>query len=507
MVSITVEKIQKDNLHESDALHVILVSKQMLKKKARADNYKSKSSPLPAAVLDKLRRQGFKANHEDFVPVSLQAPQGGVVEYLIAAEPPETAETFERLQSWRKLGAHAAKTAKQIKLNKINLTFEMPEKLGLAALIEGARLGSYSFSRYKSWQADSENSRSANSGGKSQNLTLTVSTKSNLDSISKQAQVFAEATCMARDLINTPGQDCTPHHIAALSKEMAKTYKLSLRVNDRADLKKMSANLLLAVARGSANQPYLLELGYKPKRRAKKTIALVGKGITFDSGGLSIKTAAGMETMKVDMAGAAAVLGAVRIAAELELPVEVRAYIPTAENMVSSNSVRPGDVVIGMNGKSVEILNTDAEGRLILADALVHAQKRGCDSIVDVATLTGACAAALGPEYAGVFSEDDRLVARLIESGAIEGERLWRLPLAAEYREMIKSPIADLKNRGGQYAGAITAALFLKEFVTTRHWAHIDIAGTASSDSDRGHVRKGAVGFGVRTLGRFLMLA
>jgi len=212
-----------------------------------------------------------------------------------------------------------------------------------------------------------------------------------------------------------------------------------------------------------------------------------------------------METMKIDMSGAAAVLGAMRILAELECPHEVRAYIPTVENMINGGATRPGDIVRGVSGKSIEILNTDAEGRLILSDALTLAEREGTDQIIDVATLTGACVVALGNDYAGLFSTSESMARGIIEAGELEGERWWRMPLAPEYRDLIKSPIADIKNTGGPVGGAITAALFLNEFVLKTPWAHLDIAGPAVSDGDKGAVRKGGTGFGARTLARYVL--
>jgi leucyl aminopeptidase len=267
----------------------------------------------------------------------------------------------------------------------------------------------------------------------------------------------------------------------------------------------MKAGALLAVAQGSEEPPYLLRLSYKPKRVTnKKVIALVGKGVTFDSGGLSIKTGSGMETMKCDMSGAAAVIATMQAVATLKPGIEIRAYVPTTENMINGVATRPGDVVRAMSGKTIEILNTDAEGRLILADALHLAQQDKCDVIIDLATLTGACMVALGTDYAGLFSNNDGLTQRLQSAGDRAGERLWRMPLAKEYKNWIKSPVADIKNIGKSFGGAITAALFLEEFIGEVEWAHLDIAGPAFVDGESGYIKRGGVGFGVRTLLNYL---
>jgi len=289
------------------------------------------------------------------------------------------------------------------------------------------------------------------------------------------------------------------------ARDIAKKGKLQLKILDRERLAKLGANALLAVSQGSSEPPYLMKLTYKPKGRSARVLSLVGKGITFDSGGLSIKTAAGMETMKCDMSGAAAVLATMQAIAILKPKFEVRAYVPTCENMINGKATRPGDVVKAMNGKTIEILNTDAEGRLILADAISLAVKEKCNHVIDLATLTGACVVALGPEYAGLFSNDHKLADKLVQCGELSGEAFWRMPLAPEYREFIKSPVADIKNTGGPWGGAITAALFLKEFVDDNSWAHLDIAGPAFSDSNKGYIKRGGVGFGVRTLLRYVL--
>ncbi|RMD84066.1 MAG: leucyl aminopeptidase, partial [Candidatus Dadabacteria bacterium] len=252
----------------------------------------------------------------------------------------------------------------------------------------------------------------------------------------------------------------------------------------------------------SAQPPYLIRLRYAPRTKVdEKHIAIVGKGITFDSGGLSIKIGEGMYTMKSDMSGAAAVLAVMSVIRSLKIQRQVTAYIPTCENMVSDRSQKPGDIVKAINGKTIEVVNTDAEGRLILADALSLAVKDGADIIIDLATLTGACMVALGAKYAGLFSTSRELAKELIHAGEKAGERLWELPLAKEYEHQLKNTVADVRNISGtRWGGAVTAALFLKEFVGRTTWAHIDIAGPAFASADDLYIKKGGVGFGVRTL-------
>jgi leucyl aminopeptidase len=280
---------------------------------------------------------------------------------------------------------------------------------------------------------------------------------------------------------------------------------MQVQVFDKARLAKMKAGALLSVAQGSQTPPYLIKMTYKPTGRTKrKVISLVGKGVTFDSGGLSIKSGAGMMDMKCDMSGAATVIAAMQAIAAVKPSCEVRAYIPATENMINGRATRPGDVVKASNGKSIEILNTDAEGRLILADALCLAEKDGCDQIIDLATLTGACLVALGKDYAGLYSTSEKMVKGLSEAAAHAGERVWHMPLADEYRSLIKSSVADIKNIGGPHGGSITAALFLQEFVENTDWAHLDIAGPAFTASASDYISKGGVGFGVGTLVRYV---
>ena len=264
-------------------------------------------------------------------------------------------------------------------------------------------------------------------------------------------------------------------------------------------------NGLLAVSRGGPEEPRFIKLRYAPTGRPKKKIALIGKGLTFDSGGLSLKPAKSMQTMKIDMSGAAAVLGTMYAVSQIKPRVQVTGYVPSSENMPSGTAQKPGDVIRYRNGKTVEVLNTDAEGRLILADALIAAREDKPDVIIDLATLTGACMVALGSQVAGLFSNDEKLTDDLMASGRKAGERLWPMPLVEEYKTDIKSNIADIKNIGGGYGGAITAALFLQEFVADTPWAHLDIAGPAFSERALPHVPRGGTGFGVRTLINYVL--
>ena len=318
-----------------------------------------------------------------------------------------------------------------------------------------------------------------------------------------EARAIAAGVQTVRDLGNGPGNLVTPSWIAARAREVAEETGVKCTVYGRKEIERMKMGGLLAVNRGSAEEPKFIVLEYAPKK-ARRHVALVGKGITFDSGGISIKPADKMEEMKFDMCGAAAVIGTIEAAARLELPVRITGLIPSTDNLPSGSAYKPGDIITMMSGKTVEIVNTDAEGRMILGDALHYASTLEPDHLIDFATLTGACVVALGNECSGLFSNDDELAQKLITAGERVGERLWRLPAWDEYKESIRSEWADMKNSGGRWGGAVTAALFLKEFVNCPSWAHIDIAGTAYTDHDNGREAKGATGVGVRGTIEFL---
>jgi leucyl aminopeptidase len=304
--------------------------------------------------------------------------------------------------------------------------------------------------------------------------------------------------------VNESPDHATPAALASAARKVAREGGLQCEVLGRERIEKLGMNLFLGVARGSAEEPQLVRLSYDPKGKGGKPVALVGKAITFDSGGLSLKTAQGMENMKTDMAGAAAVIAAMRVVAELKPPFPVRGYFGACENLPSGSAYKPGDVIVGKNGTSVEVLNTDAEGRLVLADVLSWAVEEKPAAVVDLATLTGAILVALGPWTAGLFSNDDALAEEMLASARAAGEPVWRMPLPPEMEELIKSPIADLKNTGGRHGGAINAALFLQHFVGKVPWVHLDIAGPASIDKERGYNPRGATGAGVRLLAEWI---
>ena len=365
------------------------------------------------------------------------------------------------------------------------------------AVVEGTMLGSYAFSAYRTGAAPE-------GPGEIVVLTDTARTKSAKEAV-ETARIVAETTALARDWVNTPPGDLTPAAFAdaVVGAHKDRDAKVKVSVTDDAALRKGGFGGIIGVGQGSANPPRLVQLTYAP-RGAKTHLALVGKGITYDSGGLSIKPSGSMATMKSDMAGAAAVIAATFAIAELGLPVKVTAIAPMAENMVSGTSTRPGDVLTMYGGRTVEVLNTDAEGRLVLADGLVLAQETNPDLIVDVATLTGACETALGDRVAGILGNDDELVLRTVGAGARVGEVLWQLPIAEEMPVKVRtySKVADLMQHNiDLFGGALYAAAFLQEFVGDHRWAHLDIAGPGfNSRGPYGHVPSGGTGYSVATL-------
>ncbi|MBL8487540.1 MAG: leucyl aminopeptidase [Rhodocyclaceae bacterium] len=317
----------------------------------------------------------------------------------------------------------------------------------------------------------------------------------------KEGQAIAEGMALAKDLANLPSNICTPTHLADRARAMAAEHGMAVEVLERADMEQLAMNTLLSVARGSHEPPKFIVLKHLGGKPGAKPVVLVGKGITFDTGGISLKPAPDMDEMKYDMSGAASVLGTMQAVARLRLPLNVIALVPTTENMPGGRATKPGDVITSMNGLTVEILNTDAEGRLILCDALSYAERFDPDCVIDVATLTGACVIALGHVLSGLLANDDSLARELQDAGLLAHDRVWQLPLLDDYQEQLKSNFADLANIGGRPAGTITAACFLSRFAQKYDWAHLDIAGTAY----RSGKEKGSTGRPVPLLTHFLL--
>jgi leucyl aminopeptidase len=373
----------------------------------------------------------------------------------------------------------------------------------IEALVEGVLLGLYQFAKYLSGERATPPALTSCTVLAPRGLAI-----SDAPAAFARAQNTARAVRRARDLVNEPAGTMTPTALAAAAATWAREAGVEVEVLDRDACRALGMGLYLAVSQGSVEPPQFVHLAWKPPgTSARRRIVFVGKGVTFDSGGLSLKTNEGMLDMKTDMAGAAAVLAAIAAAAREQLPIEVHALAACTENMPSGSSYKLGDVIASMAGKTVEITNTDAEGRLTLADALTFGLRLEPDAIIDLATLTGACIVALGPHTAGVMSNNDALASEWIEAAGAAGEEVWRLPLPPRLIEQLKSEVADMKNTGERWGGALTAGLFLREFVGTTPWVHVDIAGPSSADKEFAHVSKGGTGFGVATILSFLRRA
>ncbi|MBL8481205.1 MAG: leucyl aminopeptidase [Rhodocyclaceae bacterium] len=316
-----------------------------------------------------------------------------------------------------------------------------------------------------------------------------------------QGEAIAAGIALAKDLGNLPGNYCTPAHLAEQALELGRNLPIKVSVLERADMQELGMGALLSVAAGSHQPPKFIVMEYHGEGAADAPIVLVGKGITFDTGGISIKPSADMDEMKFDMCGAASVLGTMKCVATMGLPLAVVGIVPTTENMPGGGATKPGDVVTSMSGQTVEVLNTDAEGRLILCDALTYAERYDPDCVIDIATLTGACVVALGQVASGLLANDDALARELLDAGQSAYDRAWQLPLWDDYQDLLKSNFADMANIGGRYAGTITAACFLSRYTKKYKWAHLDIAGTAWRSGDK----KGATGRPVPMLMHFLL--
>lgn len=393
----------------------------------------------------------------------------------------------------RRAAAAVAKQAAKVETVATTLvaTIDPVERPAAAqAITEGFVLGSY---RYLEFKGAEEPSKLASV------QLLAGRVGGRLVAAVERGLAVADAVTFARDLVNRPSRDKSPEAMVGFAEKRLARRGVRVEVLQGRDLERARMGGVVGVGQGSERSPRFLKLTYAP-RGGSGALAFVGKGVVFDSGGLSLKTANGMETMKTDMSGAAAVIAAMSVLRALDVQTNITGYVPLVENMPSGSAIRPGDVLTMRNGKTVEVLNTDAEGRLILADALSMAVDDGNDAIVDVATLTGACMVALGDKVAGLMGNDDAWRDEVRAAADRASEPVWPLPLPDDYKKQLESEVADVKNIGGSYGGALTAGLFLAEFVGETPWAHVDIAGPARAGSDDGHVAKGGTGFGVRTL-------
>ena len=408
-----------------------------------------------------------------------------------------SAKTFSNYELRRIAGA-AVRTLKSRGLR--SFAFVTPPSLAaedaVRAIVEGAYVGNFDPDYYRSDRKDQ----------KIDGLTIVASGDKNaLERAAKEAQIVGESQNFTRDLVNEPSNRMTPTILAERAKKMSAEVGLKCEVYGADKIKEMKMGAFWSVAQGSDEPPALIVMTYEPAGApAKPVLGLVGKGITFDTGGISIKPADGMEKMKYDMAGGATMIGAMRAIALLKPKVKVIGIVCATENMPSGKAQKPGDVQIAMSGKSIEIINTDAEGRLVLADGLHYAKQLGCTHLVDAATLTGAVVVALGFNNAGIFANDDDMYNRIHSANQKAGEKMWRMPLDDEYKEQIRSSIADIMNTGGRWGGAITAAMFLKEFAEETPWIHLDIAGTAWMEDQKPWIAKGPSGIALRSLVEFV---
>lgn len=399
-----------------------------------------------------------------------------------------------KLETLRIAGATLARTAKKQKTKTLGISFPIYNNQPAAtaqAITEGAQLALYQDIRFKSEPEDKNPSIE----------TIDLLNLSGQQPAITRAEQIVSGVILARELVAAPANAVTPITMAQTAQAIAQEHGLELKILEQEDCEKLGMGAYLGVAQASDLPPKFIHLIYKPSTTPKRKLAIIGKGLTFDSGGLNIKGAgSGIETMKIDMGGAAATLGAAKAIGQIKPDVEVHFISAVTENMISGKAMHPGDILKASNGKTIEVNNTDAEGRLTLADALVYTDQLGLDAMVDLATLTGACVVALGDDIAGLFTPNDNIGSQLQTAAESSGEKIWRMPMEEKYFEGLKSGIADMKNTGPRYGGSITAALFLKQFVKNTPWAHLDIAGPVWADKESGYNSAGATGFGVRTL-------
>ncbi|ACK70215.1 Leucyl aminopeptidase [Gloeothece citriformis PCC 7424] len=399
-----------------------------------------------------------------------------------------------KLHSLRNAAANIARSAKKLKIKTLGISlpvFNNAPTLTTGAIVEGVLLALHTDLRFKSEPEDK--------GAKLETVDLLG--LAGQETAINQAQIICDGVILARELVNGPANSVTPITMAQTAETLASDYGLTLTILEQEDCEKLGMGAYLGVAKASDLPPKFIHLTYKPEGTPKRKLAIVGKSLTFDSGGLNIKVSgSGIETMKMDMGGGAATLGAAKAIAQLKPDVEVHFICAATENMISGKAMHPGDILTASNGKTIEVNNTDAEGRLTLADALVFAEQLEVDAIVDLATLTGACIIALGDDISGLWSPNEELATQLKTAAELAGEKFWQMPLEEKYFEGMKSPIADMKNTGPRAGGSITAALFLKQFIKETPWAHLDIAGPVWTDKEGGINNTGATGFPVRTL-------
>lgn len=446
-------------------------------------------SRLPSGKKLAAKRQGFEGKTGQTLVLT---GADGAVDVLVGVGPRKELSA-DKLRKAAAAYAKAVAKHKSVACNLLSQADNLDQGEAVRAIVEGLRLASYRYNELR-------NTSAAKNTVELSRVALVGSGRGLAGEV-RMANAIVDSVELTRDLVNEPGGSLTPEEFVRRARRAARGKSVRVSVWDKEQIKREKLGGLLAVNQGSEHPPRLVRISYRPEGKPKSKIALVGKGVTFDSGGLSLKTSTGMMTMKIDMAGAAAVLSTMCALKAAQVKVQVEAYIPLTDNMTGPDAQRPGDVFTARNGKTVEVLNTDAEGRLILADALSLAAESDADAIIEISTLTGSATAALGTQYAALMATDDKLAERLQASSERTSERLWRLPLPAEYRPMLDSTVADLRNIGtSPYGGALMAGLFLKEFVGDKPFAHIDVGLSVYTDANKGINVKGATGYGTRLL-------
>jgi leucyl aminopeptidase len=466
---------------EADAIAVILFEDEP----APAD------LKFASAWLDEMKSSGEFLGKTGDIAV-LHQPHGIKAKRLVAVGGGKKAQ-FDSA-ALRKASGSTARTLKQKGVKSLAWLLEGGLFLRDAAeaAVEGAMIGNFEPDQHKT-TSDAKSLEAFH--------LVAAANGAEIEKSFERGKILGDAQNFTRELVNEPANLLTPMVLADKARAMAQESGLECEVLDQDRMMQLGMGSLLGVSQGSAAPPALIIVRYKPETPSKSSdhLALIGKGVTFDTGGVSIKPAEGMEKMKYDMAGGAAVLGAIRALAKLKPSIPVTAFVPAVENMVSSKAQRPGDIVKSLNGKTIEVLNTDAEGRLILIDAITYAKRLGCTHLVDAATLTGAIVIALGHVNIGAFTNNEDFLAKVMSAAKTEGEKMWHMPLDDDYKELLKSAFADLANIGGRWGGAISAAWFLREFVDDTPWVHLDIAGTAWLDDAKPFMAKGPSGVCVRT--------
>lgn len=471
---------------ESPLLVVVLATNPTL-----SDELEPIDAVTGGALGRALGRRDFRGGRDE--TLHLAGGERGIQRVLFVGMGPAT----DRVASLRRAGAIAGRQANRLGVGRLAFFAGAMTAAEVEAAGLGLIAGAWDFKEMKTAPPVEEQRAPLDAA------TILVADAAAGQTGVKAAVAIGEGHSLARRLGMLPGNVCTPDYLADTARDIAQRHGMKLTVLGRKEMEAEKMGSFLCVAQGTSQDPKLIALEYRKGGEGAKTVALVGKGLCFDSGGISIKPAQGMEWMKFDMCGAAGVLGAMEAIARLELPMNVVGLIGSTTNMPSGEAVKPGDVVHASNGKSIEIINTDAEGRLVLADVLVYAQRFKPDAVIDAATLTGACVIALGHTATGVMGNDEALVQEVLDAGKRSGEPGWPLPMWDDFKELIKSDIADMKNSGGRPAGAITAALLLKEFVDYS-WVHLDVAGTAYTESDLGTVPRGPTGVPVGTFVEFV---